>query len=223
MKKDLVNNSQYLKSVITSIIDYLQYYEYITKDILKEDFELIEPKHITSKGIIASQVNECNEILLTEIITKGFLDDLTKEEIAITLSIFIDSKLNDQSYDMSIESIETNAKVKSILMEIATMKDEFVYYLPKELYNSDTNWDLQLNMMNVVKDWIYGMTANQITQKYDIYIGNFVKDIIKLNNIIQCVMNSAEIIQNYSLQSLCSDIEPLLIRDIVNVDSIYLK
>ena len=32
-------------------------------------------------------------------------------------------------------------------------------------------------------------------------------------------MNSAEIIQNYNLQSLCSDIEPLLIRDIVNVDS----
>ena len=223
LKTDLINNSEYLKSVITSIVDYLQYYEYITNDIPKENFDHIEPEHITSKGLIASQINECNEILLTEIITKGYLYDLTKEEIAICLSVFIDSKLNDQSYDISLESIEINTKTKSILKEIAIIKDEFLYYLPKVLYSSDSNWELHLNMMNVVKDWIHGMSINEITQKYDIYIGNFVKDIIKLNNIIQCVMNSAEIIQNYSLQSLCSDIEPLLIRDIVNVDSIYLK
>lgn len=222
LENQIQNNYSYITHTIIDIIEFLQYYKYITNDIDKSQFEFIRSDHITTKGIIASQVNECNEILLTEIICGNYLDDLSKEEITIILSIFIESKLNDGYEESSPDGLTISSKCKSILYDIANLKDSIIYYLPKSLQLIDTNWEIYLNMTNVVSDWVHGKNINYITQKYNIYIGNFVKDIIKLNNIIQSVLTTSEILQNYKLQSICSEIEPLLMRDIVNVDSIYL-
>ena len=223
LELDICNNQQYLNTIITEILKLLQYYEYIVPNIDVNDYEMIEPEHITIKGIISSQINECNELLLTEIIHHGYLDDLTKEEICVVLSMFIDSKLNDGNEENDPNGLDINMKIKNRMYEIVSLKDKIVFSLSKELYQLDSVWDLYLNMSEVVKLWVNGSTFINISEKYDIYIGSFVKDIIKLNNIVQNVMMSAQISENFELQTKCSEIDNMLIRDIVNMDSIYLK
>ena len=223
IQNDITNNQSYLHSIIIEILSYLQRTNYIVRNISIEDYENIENIHITTKGIVASQINECNEILLTEMISEGYLNNLSKEEICVVLSMFIDSKLNDGNEEYEPNSLDISRNVKNKMYEIVALKDNIIYDLSKDLHQLDISWELYLNMAQVVNDWVLGFTPNQITSKYDIYIGSFVKDIIKLNNIVQNVMTSAEIFENYELQSTCSQIESILVRDIVNMDSIYLK
>ena len=223
MKNDITNNDNFLNNIIIEILEFLQIHNYIIPEVDINKYEMIEPEHITVKGIISSQINECNEILLTEIIVNGCLDCLTKQELCVVLSMFIDSKLNNSDEEHEPSGLDVSSRIKDKMYEIAELKDKIVYSLTKDLSQLDSNWELYLNMCVVVNSWVNGCTCNDISNNYDIYIGSFVKDIIKLNNIVQNVMMSAEIIGNYDLQSKCSEIETILIRDIVNMDSIYLK
>ena len=80
LKYDLGNWVDNTSQNLEKIIGLLTEQGYITikenqhyKDLTKENVNL--------KGVIASQVNECNELLMTELLTKGVFDDLDEAEI----------------------------------------------------------------------------------------------------------------------------------------------
>jgi len=57
----------------------------------EEDF-IYPYTSLTSKGIIASSISECNPILLTEMITEGYFDKLNLAEIMGVLAVFINER-----------------------------------------------------------------------------------------------------------------------------------
>ena len=184
------------------------------------DYETILPTNISIKGIIACQINECNGLLFTEIITNDYLDNLNEEEIVAILSLFIQSKQND---DISIDSLEVPLKIKtniSSILEIAT-KFENIMSCNKLYINID--WNLSINSAEYMYKWCRGEDFNFLIKKYKLYPGNFVKDVIKINNIVQDIMKIGDLLGNHKLLSVVSNIENKLIRDCVNMESLYVK
>jgi superfamily II DNA/RNA helicase len=74
---------------ITLTLKFLAKNQYITfpKDVFKYNHS-----NLNQKGLIAMRINECNEILMTEVIIKKFLDDFPIKQIAVILSIFAASE-----------------------------------------------------------------------------------------------------------------------------------
>ena len=52
---------------------------------------------------------------------------------------------------------------------------------------------------------------------------NFVKDIIKINNIVQDITKMAKLLDKTQLVSIASQIENKIIRDNVNTESLYVS
>ena len=62
---------------------------------LKENHYICyETNKVLMKGIMASEISECNEIILTEVLNSDIFQDITKEEIVALVSTFIEEKFS---------------------------------------------------------------------------------------------------------------------------------
>ena len=70
-------------------------------------------------------------------------------------------------------------------------------------------------------DWSKGKSFDELC--YDGFEGNFIKDMIKIDNIGKVLETMAEIVGNLDLMKKISQISNYIIRDFVTVDSLYVR
>ena len=66
-------------------------------------------------------------------------------------------------------------------------------------------------------------TTLQLLFEIGEYEGNFVKNMLKIYNIISNLKNICNIIKKYDLLQKIEKVDDLILKDIVNVNSLYLK
>lgn len=180
----------------------------------------LDRSDMTKKGLMGAEINECNEILLTEIIEHDMLDNLSVEEICGVLGVFIEST-EDNLYTVSELSLSNEVK------DVLDMVSEYNYKLDgiAMKYNIDYNAYLSLNFVMPVYEWASGVSLRDIymNNSLDLYEGNFVKNITKVLNICNEIIHVCEMVGKTTLVEKLQNIESLLLKDIVSFDSIYVS
>ena len=196
---------------IDMVMDFLKEHDFITQD-----------NKLTILGSIAKNINECNEIILSYIVFNGFLKDLTIPEIVGLLSIFIEESTNEET---TISSLKLNPKLENILYQIGEKSE---YYAEKEnnfIQKNDiyifNNWGLNLSQFQVNYKWAELNNFNEIKKLYNSFEGNFIKNILRVNNIVKELISVADILKDTELYQKLIKIEDILIRDQVTIDSLY--
>ena len=212
LESELKGCEVYLSSQIKDVKDILREEGYIE---LKDNNEVA-----TIKGNIASQINECNELLLTELVVSDKLDSLDFKELGTILSIFGDSKIHGNS-EGDYTPLYLESKYKKIIDFInstsSRIKEKESY---KRLY-LNSKWEINTGCMNATYDWLDSGDFNQISKKYGIYEGNLIKDFIRLYNLSATVQSIATMLQKNSLSVQASKIMDVVMRDVVTVESLY--
>lgn len=202
--------------------------------ISKESNSLVDldRTHLTKKGLIASEINECNELLLTEMLCNGILNNLTTEEIISVLAIFIEPSQKNFD-DKNMNAIPRNLEeilyciddigIENILDPICDLENE---YLNKKINISIRHFYYRSNWDFVQEAYLW---ANQHdlgyiyqTTKTDIYEGNFVRNIIKILNICNEITKISEYLDDKTVMEKLQNVESLLLRGIVSFESIYI-
>ncbi|MBD74042.1 MAG: hypothetical protein CMM96_00910 [Rickettsiales bacterium] len=222
---------QYLKKQdeikrLEGSIDHLQ--TFVNQDVTKMVKYLKENKYICEttseilpRGIIASEISECNEIMLTEIILADFFLELKPEEIVATLAAFIEEKTNDE---VTFATLDVPDSVKQVLCNINYIADDFGGYEYNSGIDIGSDWNLYLSFIGPAYDWACGKTINEIYSKYaDVYEGTFIRNILRISNILENIKNIAEMIGNADLLKKLENIDHLLIRDNVTTESLYIS
>jgi superfamily II RNA helicase len=176
---------------------------------------------ITNKGILASNMNECNELLMTEIIIDNILHDLTPEEIVSILAIFIDDVKSDNVIYKS--EVLGNKKIHDTINKIKNIINKFNCFEHANKLNNEEYWKINFEYVDPVLKWATGGNIFDILKMIDIYEGNFIKNILKLNNIVQEIKLLCTIYNDIELIPQLDKIENLIIRDIVTVNSLYIN
>ena len=70
--------------------------------------------------------------------------------------------------------------------------------------------------------WISGCSIKDILQKFDMYEGNFVRGILRLNSICEDIIKICENTKNFDLMKKFEGIEEKLIRDVTTINSLYI-
>ena len=224
LKEDL---KRYEKNII-SHNEYLQI-EINKLNLILNHFKLIdENSNLTPKGIISSLVNDCNGVLFAEIISRGILDKLNTCEIVALISIFASPpRTDDDDIYLSENLKEEYKEIKTIINEYNKKEKEEGFYLEKEEYWYITNKyiDLTLNWVGTdLNDPIkLRHTTIDLLNYIEEYEGNFVKNMLKVYNIICNLKVICNIIKNFDLLQKIEKIDEILLKDIVNVNSLYLK
>lgn len=171
---------------------------------------------ITTKGVIASQINCCNSIILTEIITNGYLDNLSEVEIVGLMSIFIDEKMED-----NYEPINSN--VEPIISDIIDLVEEIIQFENDNQIKIEypKYWSINLSFVNISMKWAEMKSLSDVVGG-TMYVGNFVKSILQVNNIVKDIIFLCEMCGKNDIVPKLSRIESILVRDVVTVNSLYL-
>ena len=209
---DNMNKLKILKSEL-----YYDKVEIQIKLILKylEDLNYINDNKLTIFGKIISEINECNPYILHYLYLE--FDKLEFNEIVALCSILINDKSKSEIY---ISDLECSDKCKEILNNLNKFISD-MQFKENELNNNLPypvwlNWDISYNMFNTINKWTLNEKINEIN------IGEFIKLVLRLVNIIRNVDNIANILNNINLINKLEGYQEKLVRDIVTTDSLYL-
>ena len=206
-----------LENNAIKVLSFLKDEGYIKIDNIKSIND-VKKDHITLKGILASEINECNEILLTEMIVKGCFDKLEIKEIIALLSIFSDVKVSeeDEKYDYNIMCISSEMKKSLKIIDYISKK----FYRIEEVneINLNNNWDINLNLIEYVISWLNKDNKVQLP----ILEGNYIKNMLQILNIAFTIEKLLDIVNKVELKPKFSSIPSCILKEEVTIDSLYI-
>ena len=219
--ENYINNiNGYVDNESTRLIKFLQNFGYIST-VDKPPQELTS-EDVTMKGIVAAQINECNSLILTEMITQNVFHDLTSEEIIALLGIFIDDIKPTERREFF--DVECSSQVKNRLSKVHQIIESFIS-VEKSLEIDVHKYgylDIYYDYVDVGYRWAMGDSIGQILKMIDVYEGNFIRSMLKINSIAHDLACLCVIYGDLKIIPQLEEVEGKIVRDIVTVTSLYL-
>ncbi len=210
LEKDVYLTKNRFSNQTETIINYLVDIGYLSKLISSDSLAL------TIKGNMSSEINDCNRILLTEIIQKSYLSGLEFCDIIAVLSMFIEERETHRQQYIPEHISNLYKNIMKLARDLAVVEDKYgLNYL-------GTNWEINKEFIDLGYMWAKGGTIKDIYNMTDMYEGNFVRNILKLRSMCKTIVKICDICQNHELAKKLEDYETKLVRDIVIPDSLCL-
>jgi superfamily II RNA helicase len=107
---------------------------------------------------------------------------------------------------------------------VENLANDLSYLEQQEKLDTNSNWNINTYMMDPIYEWVDGTTGFQdLINNYDIYEGNFIRDCLKIYNLANELSSAASKIEKNNIVIQCKKITDVILRDIVNMESLYIK
>ena len=220
--ESIIPHEYYFRKDIDSQLDMLKNNEFVEGDGVHFN--------LTLKGNIASIVQEMPGLAIAEYFVNhmSYIVNLSPTELIVILSIFTNIRVSDDDsvYDHTILEIPYVCK-KNIDM----IKQYVNKYLDIETFYCNSlskKYDIQYNICETVYKWCNASTEAQCIKVFEdlkywgIFLGDFVKSILKINNIVNELEKVAELTENMQFLSILNKIPKLTLKSVVTNNSLYL-
>ena len=214
------NVNNYINSEINVIQDFLIDESFIEKDNNNN-------YNLTLKGLVASHLREAHCMVFANLILNKEIDKLSVVEIVQLLSCLTNCTVDENKKDIVPRINDSDCKTV-----IETMKKMYDEYQDKELVNqinSGIDYTVHFELLNYIDKWCNCDNANdckQIINKLmndkNIFLGEFVKAILKINNLSSELQKIAELLNNIDLLSKLKQIESITLKFVVTNQSLYI-
>jgi superfamily II RNA helicase len=188
---------------------------------LKNDSPLtLKNEDLTLKGILATEINEGHQILMTELYTREDLHNLSGEDLVTVLSCFQEEKETEDS--PSIGELNVSNEVRVVLNNIKRMAQEYQELEDRVGYPVQDYWKTSTQMIEPMRRWIDGENASIICQEHGLFEGNFIRSVMKMSNMLDEWLAMATYCQHTEQVNKIMAVRQKIVRDIVISDSLYL-
>jgi len=145
------------------------------------------------------------------------LHDLDEYEIIALLAIFIEPE-NKKNSDMSNHIFANNVKINNKIKKITKIIEDYeTTELTHNVIHETDYWSIYTDFVEIAYTWSHDTKCPD-----DIYIGNFIKNMIKINNIANDIICLCKIFDDISIIPVLEKIESKIIKEFVNLNSLYL-
>lgn len=240
LSKNIKNSneaSDYIKDTLIWQIDVLKHHGYLHfntneletsyKSFVASETKMLPPEAVSLKGRIASGINESDSFLTSE-----FMIHLSEYPCDENVwSAFIGTLIHDKSFD---DTYNEPLEVLSNVMKDNEFESFMIIYnkikelhdlLDKEQRLRDPDYKLCPAFACYTYLWNMGKKYSDIQNilSWELYEGNFVRNMLKTYNILEELQNAAEILQLSDHLIMFNNIRTKIIRDIVLNDSLYVS
>jgi ATP-dependent RNA helicase DOB1 len=172
---------------------------------------------IEFKGRVACELSSGDELLITEMIFNGTFNDLSPAHCAALLSCFVcDDKCSELNMDKELEA--PFKQMQDFARRIAKVSKECKMEVDEDQYIEK----FKATLMEVVLKWCKGASFLQICQMTDVFEGNVIRCMRRLEELMRQMVQASKTIGNTDLENKFSEGIRLLKRDIVFAASLYL-
>jgi len=213
-KKD----TNYTENIISHEIKIIQ--------SILEDYKFTKNNILTTRGVIASNIQEVHCLVFGMFIDKKVFNPLTAKELICILSCFS---------NISIPYNERQPRPTNIPLNIQIIieKIQEYYFIFHQIENNnylqlEDNYNMHFELCDLILQWCDADNENDckiIYQKISqrgIFLGEFIKTIIKINNIANEFEKICKIQNNLQLLDIVKQIPSLILKSIATTQSLYI-
>lgn len=202
----------------------------ITLNVLKENgfVEKENKNKLTSLGRIASQFQEVHPLMMGKLLLEtNYLENLSASEIVGLMSCFtncISVPEELQVFAPQTDYDETNNVTKRAEEILMSFSDEEAKY---ELYTGET-YEMIYDIQNPVIRWCEAEDEKdckliiQDLKEKEVFLGDFVKALLKINNIASEMEKCCELMGQMELLEKVKQIPALTLKYVVTNQSLYI-
>lgn len=214
-QNELESINNYMKTQINKVLG-----------ILTEDQFVEEGLQLTSRGRIAGQLREVHGLVFARLYEDQKLDCLTSTQLVALFSCFTNIRV--------LEEYKTNVPNSSdVLLNTTILQAQKLYnaYNNKEIQldiRTGIEYQLQYDLLGYVEQWCECTDVNgckyllqTIAEEKQIFLGEFVKALLKINNISSEFEKIAEMTGNVAFLSKLKEIPTITLKYIVTNQSLY--
>jgi superfamily II RNA helicase len=223
IKESIFYTEKYIDNNIQKILDFLEEEECISfvKSDNNSKYVLLE------KGLIAAELRETHSLVFADLILSKDLDQLSSKELCALFSCVTNITVSDEYKDNVPYS--GNEKVDEIVKKVSQNYD---YYESKEAemrINTGIDYNFHFDILEYVLEWTEcdciedcKQLLYRMEQEKQIFLGEFVKAILKINNVASEIEKVAEILGNIDFLSKLKEIPSLTLKFVVTNQSLYI-
>lgn len=210
--------ASYVTNNATNVVKFLTHHGFVNTD-----------NEITEKGKIASQIQEAHPLALAHLILESnYFEHFTPQQIACLLSCFTNITVND---DVKIFHSRSLGNPVSQYTDILDHKMKEYYESEYKFIQQDIGTDYTFHRDLQQHIFMWCDTNNETACKeiiqtmqveQNIALGDFVKAILKINNIVQEIEKICEMTGNIAALEKIQGISALLLKYVATNISLYL-
>jgi superfamily II RNA helicase len=219
LKSNYDSLHSYFESGVGNVLELLKHDAFIESS----DTGLL---NLTLKGKIASQIREIHCLAFSNLYDSKKLDDLTSKQLVAIFSCFTNVRVLDDFKDNVPKSADQT--VNDIMQQVVESYED---YQQKELasnINTGIDYEIHFDLLNYVEEWCHSesiedckLILQKIAGEKEIFLGEFVKALLKINNITSEFEKIAEMTGNIAFLSKLKEIPHMTLKYVVTNQSLY--
>lgn len=181
---------------------------------------------LTKKGIIATHLKEVHCLAFADVLENGKLDTLSARQIVGVLSCFTNVGVSEdkKSYNAKCDDCETETMIR----HIADLYNMYLNCEEKEKIDTGSSYDIHYDLINPTMKWCDCQDASEcklilqeLASEKGIFLGEFVKALLKINNITREMEKIAEMNGNMDLLKKLREIPHMTLKYVATNQSLY--
>jgi superfamily II RNA helicase len=204
-----------LSSNIDKVINLLRQSEFINDENI-----------LTVKGLIATNLREVHCLIFADLIESKKLQKFGAKELVGILSCFANISVPDEKSDLL--PISNNILLKDFVQEISDMHfKQFNIELQNHI-NTGIDYSMQFDLIDYSIKWCEckndvecKQLLQEISVEKEVFLGEFIKAILKINNIVIEMEKVAEIIGDIEFLAVLRQIPELTLKYVATNQSLY--
>lgn len=220
IEKHIKNVNSYIDSEIKVIQTFLLDEAFIEHN---EDNQY----KLTLLGLVASHLRESHCLVFSRLIIDNEIDKLNVVELVQLFSCLTNCSVDEDKRNL-LPRLE-DGHCKSVIMKMKYMYDEYEEKESKNQINSGIDYSIHFDLVNFIDRWCNcnnvsdcKQIINSLMHDKNIFLGEFVKAILKINNISSEFQKIAELLNNIDLLSKLKQIEGITMKFVVSNQSLYI-
>jgi hypothetical protein len=183
---------------------------------------------ITDKGVIATHLQEVHPLAMADIYTQtdGF-SEFTAQDLASIFSCFTNLNVPEDLKQIYPEA--HSYPINKITMDIVNSLEYYEKIETTQQIDSGSSYEINFDIQKELFEWCACETEEEckkiidaVKREKNISLGDFVKSILKINNIAKEIEKICEIKNNIVLLEKIKHIPALTLKYVVTNQSLYL-
>lgn len=209
----------YIQNNIDKILGILNDEKFITAFLKVDD---------NNKAIVATQLLEVHPLALADLYdsTSGF-KNITAIQLACLFSCFTNISIQDDKRANKVYCVDSG--VKKMVESATTYINKYYDLEIKHHLETGTDYTLHYELIDYIWEWCVAedevackTIITKMKEEKEIFLGEFIKAILKINNIAKEFEKVAETLHNFELLQAIKDIPELTLKYVATNQSLYI-
>ena len=226
------NDIASLQKQFDSLNSYIESGVYTVLQLLKDegfvdgDFSDESTLKLSLKGKIASQLREVHCLVFAKILEDNLINHLSSKQLVGLFSIFTNITVQDDFKDHSPKTDDN--ELHNIVKTVKKMYEDYSIKETSLKINTGFDYNIHYDLLNYVDKWCdcqdvesCKIVLQEMDEEKQIFLGEFVKALLKINNISGEMEKIAEMTGNIAFLSKLKEIQNMTLKYVVTNQSLY--